>query len=331
MVSYAIRVENLKKEFKSKKAKSGFMGNLSQFLRPEYERVEAVKGINFEVLRGERIAFIGPNGAGKSTTIKMMSGILLPSHGDINVLGLTPWKERTKLGYRIGTVFGQKSQLWYHLPAKDTFDLLARIYGLELSSYKKRLQHLVKLFGIEDFIGQTVRKLSLGQRMRCEIVASILHKPEILFLDEPTIGLDVTAKSIIRDLIKEQSEVDGTTIFLTSHDTADMERVCERVMVINFGDLIIDSKLTELRENYIQKKVITFLTEEESIDLSLPGVTTIEASPYKSQFEVMIDKSPVDTVIVEALKKTRLKDITVEDPPLDEIVQDIYQQEESMR
>lgn len=320
-----IEVKNLYKEFQVKKSEKGFAGTLKNFLLPDYQILQAVKQVNFKVKKGERIAFIGPNGAGKSTTIKMMCGILHPSQGDIKVLGLTPWKERTKLGKRIGTVFGQKSQLWYHLPASDTFDLLAKIYDLDSQMYRTRLNELVELFQIGDFLGQTVRKLSLGQRMRCELVASILHKPDILFLDEPTIGLDVTAKAIIRDTIKERSEIDGTTVFLTSHDTGDMERVCERVMIINHGELLLNSPLSSLRQDYIQEKVITFLTEEENLSLNLPGVVPLSSSSYKSQFTIDTTKAPVDQVIVEALKQTRLKDITVEDPPMDEIIQHIYQ------
>lgn len=183
-----------------------------------------MRGLSFTISRGERVAFIGPNGAGKSTTIKMLSGILYPTAGDISILGHTPWKDRRTMAYKIGTVFGQRSQLWYHLPAGDTFDLLASAYAIDRDDYKKRRAYLADVFHLEPLLNRPVRQLSLGERMRCEIAASLLHKPEILFLDEPTVGLDITARTAIRDLIRDASEQDGTTILLTSHDTGDMEK-----------------------------------------------------------------------------------------------------------
>jgi ABC-2 type transport system ATP-binding protein len=320
----AIKVRELKKTFTVTQREKGLLGGIKSLLSPKTSQVEAVKGVNFDVQKGERVAFIGPNGAGKSTTIKMMSGILHPTSGEIEVLGHIPWVDRKALGYKIGTVFGQKSQLWYHLPARDTFNLLERIYDLEGSEYKARRDDLIEKFELSKIMDQTVRKMSLGQRMRCEIVASLLHKPEILFLDEPTIGLDITAKAVIRDLIKEQSERDGTTIFLTSHDTGDMERVCDRVMVINHGELLLDNPLGELRSTYIQSKLITLKTKEEIIDLALEGVETVESEAHKTVVKVDTQVTPVDQVIELALKQSRLRDITVEDPPMEEIVGAIY-------
>ena len=300
------------------------------FFAPAYQDVSAVSEIDLRVERGERVAFIGPNGAGKSTTIKMMSGILHPSSGDLSVLGWNPQKDRRKLGYAIGTVFGQKSQLWYHLPARDTFELFASIYEIERSTFKQRLNHLSELFQIEGFMGQTVRKLSLGQRMRCELVASLLHQPKILFLDEPTIGLDVTAKAVIRDLIKARADVDGTTWFLTSHDTGDIESVCQRVVIINEGKILMDSSLSDLRETYIQKKQITFVSDSKELQLSLPGVRITNRKPHETQCEVDLKKTPVAQVIADALKVSVLKDITVTDPPMEEIIHEIYQQQAGM-
>lgn len=326
MAEPAIRVHQLTKEFKIRKRQSGALGPFKTLIRPRYTSVEAVRQVSYTIEPGERIAFIGPNGAGKSTTIKMMAGILHPSAGEMQVLGLTPWKDRQELGFKMGTVFGQKSQLWYHLPARETFELLAKIYEIPNRQFKNRLGDLVDRFEIGSIMDQTVRQLSLGQRMRCELVASLLHRPKILFLDEPTIGLDVSAKAVIRDLIKELSDLDGTTLFLTSHDTGDMERVSDRVMVINHGELLIDSSLGSLRKKYIQQKVITFVTKSEDFDLSLPGVQKIHSEPHRNQYEVSIKESPVEVVIAEALKISPLRDITVEDPPMEKIVQDIYVQ-----
>jgi ABC-2 type transport system ATP-binding protein len=270
------------------------------------------------------VAFVGPNGAGKSTTIKMLTGILHPTSGTVRVLGRVPWKERTKLAFDVGTVFGQRTQLWYHLPAADTFALLAYVYEQDSQEHRRRRQHLVDVFGIGPLLDKPVRQLSLGERMRCEIVASLLHAPKVLFLDEPTIGLDVTAKATIRDLIREASERDGSTVLLTSHDTGDMERLCDRVLVIHQGGLILDQPVSALRRNYIRRKVVTLLTAESEIELALPGVACVAREPHRTVFEVDVTRTPVDAVVQKALSCAHLRDLTVEDPPMEEIVQAIY-------
>ena len=195
-MSIVVKVNNLKKNFKIKVQKPGLSGTINSLLKPEYKICRAVKGINFQVEKGERLAFIGPNGAGKSTTIKILSGILYPDEGEVDVLGFTPWRERQKMAFKIGAVFGQKPQLWYHLPPGDTFELFGKIYEMDKSIYKKRVAKLIELFDIKSFINTPVRQLSLGQRMRCEMAAALLHNPEVIFLDEPTIGLDVVSKKI---------------------------------------------------------------------------------------------------------------------------------------
>lgn len=324
-VEKIIEVDQLNKSFPVYHSQPGWKGIVKGLFFPEKSEIEAVKGVSFDVQPGERIAFIGPNGAGKSTTIKMLSGILHPTSGFLKVAGFQPQKERRKLAYQMGTVFGQKSQLWPHLPAIHTFNLLAKIYDMSPKDFQDRLAELVEVFQIEPFLKQVVRKMSLGQRMRCEIVASLLHRPKILFLDEPTIGLDVAAKASIRDLIREASEVEGTTVFLTSHDTGDMERVCERVIVINHGELLLDSSLASVRESYIQKKVIELYTVEEGVHLKMAGVRVLESRDHYTKVEVSTSERAVDEVIVEALKQTRLRDITVEDPPMEDIVQLMYQ------
>src|SRR3989344_5168695 len=197
-MNQVIHVKNLRKEFKIKHKEPGFLGSLKSIVHPKTKTLVAVDNISFNVKEGEIIAFIGPNGAGKSTTIKILTGILHPTSGNAKVLGLVPWKDRIKLAYKIGSVFGQKPQLLYHLPAIDTFNLFSKIYELDSDTYKKRLDKLVKLFEVEDIIHQPVRKLSLGQRMRCEILASLLHNPQVIFLDEPTIGLDIVVKKKMR-------------------------------------------------------------------------------------------------------------------------------------
>jgi len=319
-MTFAIEVENLKKTFKVRK-KDGFWKSL---LSPEYQDVEAVKGLSFRLERGERVAFVGPNGAGKSTTIKILSGILHPSDGKVTINGLTPWVDRTKMAYQIGTVFGQRSQLWYHLPARETFELLSYAYEMERDEFKKRLVTLVDAFDAGSLIEKPVRQLSLGERMRCEIIASLLHKPSILFLDEPTVGLDVVSKGVIRDLVKQASEQDGTTVLLTSHDTGDMERVCDRVIVIDHGQLVTDQRVKDLRTGYIHEKVMTLAMVQLEIDLALNGVRIIEKLPHHLKISIDTSLVSVESVLQAAMGKSGLEDITVEDPPTEDIIKAIY-------
>ena len=230
-----INVSNLTKDFKLYKSKG--------FFKRELSTVRAVSNINFNVEEGEILAFIGPNGAGKSTTIKMLTGILMPTAGKIDVLGLDPQKDRKKLAYNIGTVFGQKSQLWFHLPPMDSFQLLGSIYDIPSKELNLRIDYLSEIMEIKDLMDTPVRKLSLGQRIKCEIAASLLHQPKVIFLDEPTIGLDVIAKKNLRSLIKRINEEEKTTIFLTSHDMGDIEKLCKRMIIINCGTILLDDNV----------------------------------------------------------------------------------------
>lgn len=254
----------------------------------------------------------------------MLTGILHPTSGDVEVLGLVPWKSRHALGYKIGTVFGQRTQLWYHLPPSDTFALLSKIYEISPSTFKRRLEELVELFEIGPFLNKPVRQLSLGERMRCEIVSSLLHNPQILFLDEPTIGLDINAKLMIRGLLNRLSKDHGTTLFLTSHDTADIEQVCDRVIVLDRGTIIKDSSLRDLKKTYMKKKVLKLITEEESLRLDLEGIEVLENERHHFCCEIDVGIIPIDRVIQEALKLTSLKDVTIEDPSMEEVIRLLY-------
>ncbi|HEY1928355.1 MAG TPA: ATP-binding cassette domain-containing protein, partial [Caulobacteraceae bacterium] len=225
----AVTVHDLRKTYRQPRRRTGAFGGLRGLFQPDYTELAAVAGVSFDIRAGERVAIIGPNGAGKSTTLKMLSGVLEPTGGAAQVLGFTPWRERRALAYRIGVVFGQRSQLWPELPARDSFALLRRIYDQPADAFARRLGELAERFGVAGLLDQPPGRMSLGQRMRCEIVASLLHGPDLLFLDEPTIGLDVTAKAAIRDFIREQSAREGQTVVLTSHDARDIELVCERV------------------------------------------------------------------------------------------------------
>ena len=329
----AIDAQQLTKVFVIREKQPGLQGSVRALFRPVRRETEAVKGITFSVDEGERVAFIGPNGAGKSTTIKMLVGILYPTSGKAQVLGRVPWRERQRLAYEIGAVFGQKSQLWYHLPPQDSFDLLSRIYELDAAEYHQRLAYLVDLFEIGEYLDVPVRKLSLGERMRCEIAASLLHRPRILFLDEPTIGLDVVVKQRIRDLILELNQQEGVTIFLTSHDAGDVEVLCKRAMVINHGEVIFDERVSTLKRDYIQSKTISLKLAEpwQGIDRTgqdqAPGLQVLKHKGYGVKLQVDTAVVPIEGVIGRLLASYTIADINVDHPPMEEIIARIYERE----
>ena len=256
-----IEVRGLNKKFKVKEKEKGIKGSLKSIIKPKYKMINAVNDINFNVEQGEMLAFIGPNGAGKSTTIKMLTGILYPTSGEITVLGLNPSKKRKQLAYKIGTVFGQKEQLWTHLTPYDNFKFFGAIYDIPDNEIEERIEELKKTFELDEFINTPVRNLSLGQRTRCEIVAALIHKPQILFLDEPTIGLDPVVKENIRKLIKKMNKEFNTTIFLTSHDIGDIEKLCKRVVIINHGKIIMDDSMKNIKSNYTNIPLEEIITE----------------------------------------------------------------------
>ena len=320
----AIDIQELSKRFVSRRRAPGLRAALRSLIAPAYTEHTAVDGVTFRIEAGERVAFVGPNGAGKSTTIKMLSGILHPSSGHASVLGFTPWRDRRQLAYRIGTVFGQRTQLWYHLPAADTFELLGRVYDRDRATHRARLHELIELFELGSEIDKPVRELSLGQRMRCEIVASLLHDPDIVFLDEPTIGLDVTAKAAIRDVLLEQSRRGGKTLLFTSHDTGDMESVCERVIIINHGKVLIDQPLAELRRSHLRRKLLTLQTAEPSVDIDLPGAAVVSRQPHRVELQVDLDQVPVERVVQHVMSRARLHDLTVNDPPMEDVIRELY-------
>jgi len=322
-----IQINKLTKTFVTAEKRSGFAASLRSLLRPQRREIQAVKDVTFDIAAGERLAFIGPNGAGKSTTIKMLTGILYPTSGSALVLGKTPWRDRRELAYEIGAVFGQKSQLWYHLPPADSFELLARIYELQPAAYRERLAYLVDLFEINDYLQSPVRKLSLGERMRCEIAASLLHRPRILFLDEPTIGLDVVVKQRIRDLILELNQQEGVTIFLTSHDAGDVEVLCRRAMVINHGEVIYDGKVSTLRRDYIRTKTVSLKLGEPWEGFDDPGVQVLKHKGYGVKLEVDTGATPIEEVIGRLLARYAVVDINVDNPPMEQIIARIYEAE----
>ncbi len=323
-----ISIKDLNKTFKTKISEPGLKGGLKNIFNPQYKIIKAVNNISFEVKEGELISFIGPNGAGKSTTLKMLSGILYPDSGVIRVNNLNPQKEAQKLSYKVGTIFGQKPQLWFHLPPIDSFNLFSKIYDLNQEEYKKRLEYLIDRFEIRDFVNQPVRKLSLGQRMRCEFVLSLLHNPKILFLDEPTIGMDIIVKKNIRELIKKVNQEEKVTVILTSHDMGDVESIADRVIVINHGNIVYDDSFDNLKKNYIKKKIIKIITENEIKNINTKEIKIIEKTKYSLEFEVNTKKLSIHSVIDYLMKENKVKDISIKEPPIEEIIEEIYRKEE---
>jgi len=326
MPNKIIEVVNLRKTFQLKQKSAGFFGGVTSIFNSAYKEVEAVNNISFSVAEGELLAFIGPNGAGKSTTIKMLTGILFPTSGSIRVLGYNPQEQRQKLAYHIGSVFGQKPQLWYHLPPIDTYNLFSRIYELDQKQYQDRLNFLVEAFEIKDLLNTSVRKLSLGQRMRCEIVAALLHRPKIIFLDEPTIGLDVIAKQHIREVIKYLNEKEQVTIFLTSHDAGDIETLAKRTLVINHGKVIFDNSTEKFKKDYIKTKLIELVVDGSTKDFSFQEGNIIERTKFNVKIELNTSVTPIDKLLNYAMKNFDIKDMTVTNPPMEEIIADIYRE-----
>ena len=320
-----IEVKKLSKTFKVKEKEKGLQGSLKSIFKPRYKVINAVKDISFEVEKGEMIAFIGPNGAGKSTTIKMLTSILYPDKGEIKILDLDPTKQRKALSYEIGTVFGQKEQLWTHLTPYDNFKFFGAIYDLPDSVTEKRITELEELFELSDFINTPVRNLSLGQRIRCEIVASLIHKPKILFLDEPTIGLDPVVKENIRSLIKRMNKEYQTTIFLTSHDVGDIEKLCKRVIIINNGSIVLDDTMDNLKYHYLNKKIVEAKMKEKVNLDDEDGITILKDKGYNLKLEVDTTKKSVADAI-KLLNPDNIIDINISNVPLEDIIRNIYKQ-----
>jgi len=318
-----IKVKNLSKTFKVKLKEKGLIGSLKSIVKPKYKIIKAVKNISFEVEKGEMIAFIGPNGAGKSTSIKMMTGILFPDKGDIDILGLNPMKDRKRLAYEIGCVFGQKEQLWTHLTPYDNFKFFGAIYDIPNSIVEKKINELRELFELDEFINTPVRNLSLGQRIRCEIVASLIHEPKILFLDEPTIGLDPVVKENIRSLIKRMNKEYKTTVVLTSHDVSDIEKLCKRVIIVNNGQIVLDDTMENLKYHYLNKKIVEAkMNTQVNLD-DEEGITILKDKGYNLKIEVDTKKRSVSDAI-KLLNPDNIVDINITNVPLEDIISDIY-------
>lgn len=318
-----IVVSDLMKTFRTP-VKNPAKGMWANFFRPDIATKHAVDRISFTVERGERVAFIGPNGAGKSTTIKMMTGILHPTSGTIRVAGLDPQGDRRALAFKIGTLFGQRSQLIANLPVTDSFELFGAMYELKPSTMKRRAKELVEAFELETFMNRPVRKLSLGERMRCEIATSLLHKPEIIFLDEPTIGLDVVAKQSLRKVLNRMCADEGVTLFLTSHDAGDIEALCDRTIIVNHGKIIIDEQTDALRQRYFTVKHVRAELEGSAKGFALPSAKNIRIDGNTVTFTIDTTKHDVNAAIADLLEHYSIIDLDMANTELEEIIASVY-------
>ena len=319
----AIEVKDLSKTFKTKIKEKGLKGSFKSLFKSKYKDKKAVNNISFSVERGEVLAFIGPNGAGKSTTIKMLTGILYPTNGEISVMGINPQKQRKELAYKIGTVFGQKEQLWIHLTPYDNFKFFGAIYDIPEAVVEKRIEEYKNIFELDSFINTPVRGLSLGQRMICEIVASLIHEPEILFLDEPTIGLDPVVKEKIRVFIKRLNKEKKTTIFLTSHDVRDIEKLCKRVIIVNDGEIVLDDTMENLKYHYLNKKIVEAkMNTKINLD-DVDGINILKDKDYNLKLEVDLTKKTISDAI-KLLDPDKIIDINISNTPLETIISSIY-------
>lgn len=319
-----INVDCISKTFKVAKRNNGLKAALKSFFKREYTYIDAVKNVSFSIEKGEIVGYIGPNGAGKSTTIKMLSGILLPTAGNIRVNGLDPFKDRKKYVSNIGVVFGQRSQLSWDIPAEDTFDLLKDIYDLSDKEYQKTNTELVNLLNIQEVMKQPVRSLSLGQRMRCEIAASLLHKPKILFLDEPTIGLDAESKKIVRDFIKKLNKNHKTTVILTTHDMTDIEALAKRIILIGKGELLYDGTLSNLKKKYGSYKEVLVSTNEKIDKIRLKGI--IKKSKNINGYSFIIDSNvlSLSKLLNNLSLKYVINDIDIKNESIDDVILKLY-------
>jgi ABC-2 type transport system ATP-binding protein len=320
-----ITVENLKKVYITYKRGHTFRETLKSLVKREKIPVQALKGISFTIEKGELLGLLGPNGAGKSTTIKILTGILFPTSGRVESYGYVPWKSRKKYVAHIGVVFGQKSQLVWDIPPLDSFYMNKAIYGIKHTEYSQRLQRMVNMLQADDIITKPTRQLSLGERMRCEFIMAMLHDPKIVFLDEPTIGLDVIAKEQIRAFIKEMNGR-GVTFILTTHDMDDVEHLARRVIVINHGEIVFDGGMGELKNHLGTKKLVRLATHQKLPLLSGRGVENVRLlGEYEAELELDLSKIELNGFIKTINEKNTIRDMAIHDPPIETVIKKLYE------
>ncbi len=326
-----IRVENLVKEFRRPRKQEGRFGTVRTLFTRQFDSVRAVDQVNFAIEPGELVGYIGPNGAGKSTTIKMMTGILVPTSGTVEVGGLVPWRERERNAMQIGVVFGQRSQLWWDLPLIESFNLIAKLYRVPDAKYKRNLDRFIALLDMEEFLERPVRQLSLGQRMRGDLAASMLYEPQILYLDEPTIGLDVVAKENMRIFIEEMNRDSGTTIVLTTHDLADVERLCRRLILIDHGHVLYDGAVEQLKTKYAPHRILVVELEPDAVSsgrrivaTDVPGAEIVEQADGVARIQFESARTPVQDLIAALNARYPIADLSIVEPDLEGVVRQIY-------
>jgi ABC-2 type transport system ATP-binding protein len=323
-VQPVIIAENASKTFTQRLRSTGFGAAVRDFIWPKTRPVHAVEDISFGIGAGEAVGYLGPNGAGKSTMIKMLTGILVPSSGRVEVLGRNPSANRIANARDIGVVFGQRSQLWWDLPVRDSFDLHGRIYRVEQGRFQARQTMLVEMLEIGDYLDRPVRQLSLGQRMRAEMAMALLHEPKLLFLDEPTIGLDVMAKDVVRRFLSEVNRQDGVTIILTTHDLQDIEQICPRLIMVDEGKLLFDGRTDKLHSSFGARRRLTLHFEQDPGELGLLGVELVEARGKTREYLVDDPDRSLVEIIGEIGSRGQLRDVRLEEPDIEEVIRTYF-------
>jgi ABC-2 type transport system ATP-binding protein len=320
-----IVVENLVKTYRIAERNPGLMGALSGLVKRKHRTIHALEDVSFSIEPGELVGYIGPNGAGKSTTVKILGGILVPDSGRCEVLGRVPWQQRIRHVADIGCVFGQRTQMWWDLPVIESFELLRDVYRTPKKEYRKNRDELIEMLSLHDLLDVPVRQLSLGQRMRTDIAASLLHGPSILFLDEPTIGLDAPAKLAVRDFIQRLNRERGVTVILTTHDMDDIEALCTRVMVIGDGSILLDGTLDDLRQNVNAERRLIIDLENSEDEIDDAAATVLRHDGNRVHLSFNPESTPAAELIARITAKTAIRDLFVENPPIEEIVTQLYE------
>lgn len=319
-----ISVKNLTKYYKVYKKEPGLLGSFKSLFSRKFETIKAVDDVSFDIEQGELIGFIGPNGAGKTTTLKVLSGLLYPTSGEVTVLKFNPWDRKPKFQKQFSLVMGQKNQLWWDLPAMESFILNKAIYEIPEKQFNETLEKLMTLLDVKDIVNVQVRKLSLGQRMKCELIAALLHSPKVLFLDEPTIGLDVVMQKVMRDFIRNYNKEFGATIILTSHYMDDVKELCKRVIMIDHGKKMFDGQLADIINKYAKNKILSVILSKEASEKELAEIGTVKEYDYPA-VTLLVPRKDASERAGKLLQKFQVADINIEEPPIEAIIRDVFE------